>query len=456
MTLKYESEILFDLMKRDGDDAPSGVLPYESELKEKYLKQVEGAYPKLIDYRSEWLNYNLYNHLPADFPMETLSDVTNATVHNVVPYTYRTAILKGNTDENLQSVKMPELTTTGKNLLCVGRGLNDTITYKGLTITRDAVNQTLTINGTATEDNTSQPLEILLYREIKKDERYALSCYLVSGTADRITFRTHEKKWSASMTCELNKPSYKTIDKDVVFNDCSFRVDSGATFKNAVFKVMFEKIDVNSNTTSYEPYKSNILTVNEDVTLCGIGDVKDELNLLTGELTKRIGEVVLDGSDDETWQDFVNKASDNTVAFSLPKSFIQFRAKTTAVLSDKYQFNGSVYNLDDECMGINGDDKHHIQLRISKSKASNIKELKAYLSSNPIKVQGVLETESNKTVELNCINEQGESVSFRPFEGTMHIMTNGTPIKPTATIEVPVEAITQNLMSFANIVEEEK
>ena len=30
MTLKYESEILFDLMKRDGDDAPSYVLTYES------------------------------------------------------------------------------------------------------------------------------------------------------------------------------------------------------------------------------------------------------------------------------------------------------------------------------------------------------------------------------------------------------------------------------------------
>ena len=66
MTLKYESEILFDLMKRDGDDAPSDVLPYESELKEKYLKQVEGAYPKLMDYRSEWLNYNLYQHLPEE------------------------------------------------------------------------------------------------------------------------------------------------------------------------------------------------------------------------------------------------------------------------------------------------------------------------------------------------------------------------------------------------------
>ena len=40
----------------------------------------------------------------------------------------------------------------------------------------------------------------------------------------------------------------------------------------------------------YEPYKTNILTVNEDVTLRSNGDVYDELNLLTGRLTQRIDE----------------------------------------------------------------------------------------------------------------------------------------------------------------------
>ena len=32
MAIKYESEFLFDLMKRDGDEAPSDVLPYESVI----------------------------------------------------------------------------------------------------------------------------------------------------------------------------------------------------------------------------------------------------------------------------------------------------------------------------------------------------------------------------------------------------------------------------------------
>ena len=45
-----------------------------------------------------------------------------------------------------------------------------------------------------------------------------------------------------------------------------------------------------SESTNKEPYKSNILTANEDVTLRSNGDVYDELNLLTGRLTQRINE----------------------------------------------------------------------------------------------------------------------------------------------------------------------
>ena len=40
----------------------------------------------------------------------------------------------------------------------------------------------------------------------------------------------------------------------------------------------------------YEPHRTNILTVNEDVTLRSNGDICDELKVLTGQLTQRIGE----------------------------------------------------------------------------------------------------------------------------------------------------------------------
>ena len=61
----------------------------------------------------------------------------------------------------------------------------------------------------------------------------------------------------------------------------------------------------------------------------------------------------------------------------------------------------------------------------------------------------VLSQEVVKTVDLTVVNQDGEPLSkIKPIEETMHITVSGTPINPTAVLEVPVEAITQNLNSF--------
>ena len=75
------------------------------------------------------------------------------------------------------------------------------------------------------------------------------------------------------------------------------------------------QLEKSSTSTQYEPYKTNILTVNEPVELRGIGKVKDELNLLTGELTQRIGEVVFDGSEDENWH--IDMSSNNVTRLNM-------------------------------------------------------------------------------------------------------------------------------------------
>ena len=111
--------------------------------------------------------------------------------------------------------------------------------------------------------------------------------------------------------------------------------------------------DNSATTTAYEPFKSSILTVNEEVELRSNANVYDELDCLTGKLTKRIGE---DGV--------------------------------------------------------------------------------------------VLSQEVVKTVELTVVNQDGENVSLRPIEGTMHLTTSSETINPLFSGEIPVEAITQNLASF--------
>ena len=130
----YESEVLFQLMEREGFNIPSSVPPYEAEIKVYLINQVKQAYPKLTDYEAEWLLYNYTKHLPAEFPISSVANATSATFENVVPFAYQTAILKGSTKyhdidtgeileafedgRNLElvSVKLPVLKTTGKNL----------------------------------------------------------------------------------------------------------------------------------------------------------------------------------------------------------------------------------------------------------------------------------------------------------------------------------------------------
>ena len=97
MIHQYESEILFKLMERDGFNIPSSVPPYESEIKAYLINQVKLAYPKLTDYEAEWLLYNYTKHLPAEFPISSVSNVTKATFENVVTFAYQSEILKGST-----------------------------------------------------------------------------------------------------------------------------------------------------------------------------------------------------------------------------------------------------------------------------------------------------------------------------------------------------------------------
>ena len=471
MTLKYESEIIKEIVDMRGHE--SSLTHYESECIESWIDEVKGGYPKLVDYQSEWLNYIVENPL-GEFPYVTLSDVTEATVYNVVPYAYRSAVLKGQTlvnsfkdmkylwdsivnqnqfelrndelimlnngasdgrkwvdvpkienikpntlytliftkssplrcqvgtvtedgtamsikdgikvtkttittpnngdirikfninnptneqqeinlgkimllegdytqedipySEGMQSVKMPVLTTVGKNL------------FKGFTKYDYTVDKNVTIkeitNDSLLYSTSTWSTSVVFYIPINGGKSYITSANTTNVIADDFYF-VDELKQIIGTKFSLNKSVTSPINAKFI----KWHVRNANT--NVDCLISNFQLEESTSLTSYEPYKSNILTVNEDVTLRSNGDICDELNLLTGQLTQRIGE---DGV--------------------------------------------------------------------------------------------VLSQEVVKTVDLSCINEQGESVTFRPIEGTMHLMTEGDTIKPLFSGEIPVEAITQNLTSF--------
>ena len=371
MSLKYESELLYDLMKRDGDDAPSDVLPYESELKEKYLNQVVGAYPKLQDYRPEWLNYNLYHHLPSDFPVETVTDVTHATFQNVVPYAYKSAILKGQT---LVNEALIDYMNTANYA-----------TISGDTLTLDLSRQHSIIE--LTKDN---PLLV-------PNEIYTCILYDVVGDTTNVNLSIQN---ASSTKLHLKDVGYKFKFTMGIGNNTTNRLcyvenlvaTSGTvSFKMVLLKGDYTNVDIPYftgmqsvimpvlTTSNEDGTKTNILSCLEPVELGSVGEVKDELNLLTQQLTQRT-ETRPYQEGDELNSEFV-----------------------TDMTNTRYK----------------------------------------------------LAQEVVKTVDLTCLNEQGESVNFMPFEGTMHVSTSSNTLPPLMDMDVPVEATTQNLNSFANMIKEE-
>ena len=103
--MKYQSEIIPEIVEQRGHKKSS--LHYQSECVETWIEEAKGAYPKLGDYQAEWLNYiSILDDTGGSeepeppigaFPYETVSTNTTATVNNVVPYAYKSAILKGST-----------------------------------------------------------------------------------------------------------------------------------------------------------------------------------------------------------------------------------------------------------------------------------------------------------------------------------------------------------------------
>ena len=439
MTLKYESELLFDLMKRDGDNTPSDVLPYESELKEKYLKQVEGAYPKLIDYRSEWLNYNLNNQLPADFPMETLSNVTNATVHNVVPYEYGSAILKGNTSYKVTQYSF----LTGKYLNVSNGSLNDGLSYHLY-----CEDYFLIPKGTQITLRGNNNYKKICYYDVNKNfisgeglptELFTDFTTVIPSNAKYFRFNTSKTNISSSTADYLKI----YIDDDLYLSNEEYIQEQ---------ELISVKMPV-LTTSNEDGTKTNILTVNEDIELRGIGDVKDELNLLTGEVTKRIKKIVLDGS-----QNMHADAQGVYIQVDDMKKVWDYRAIMTCDKLPVFYQQWDLPKVENGIAGYRDTENKYLEQNWIYFKVNNsidVDEVRQILTQNPITVQYKLSVESIKTVDLNCINEQGESVSFRPIEGTMHVSTSSHTIPPLLDMSVPVEATTQNLMSFANIEEEE-
>lgn len=145
------------------------------------------------------------------------------------------------------------------------------------------------------------------------------------------------------------------------------------------------QLEQGSNATPYEDYKTNILRTPEIVTLRSLPNgVRDELSVMTGEYIKRIGEVVLNGSED--WAKGNGSSNDVSSLFyiKIPNAEGGFNSFMCDIIPSIKGFT-PVNGTD----GIYVDGSSDINIRISNSKlvSNDVNGFKQWLSQNPITVQ---------------------------------------------------------------------
>ena len=299
--MKYESELIKEIVDSRGHDKSS--LHYESECGKTWIEEAKGAYPKLCDYEAEWLNYiSILDDIggsekpeppiepdpepPVEpeepetpepeepeppigkFPYVALTDVTEATVHNVVPYAYKSAILKGQTLVNVVSDQ-----GFGGNAMIYEARFIDSRFNTAETFTIFVFNPNITT------------IKVGLFESATS--RWAREDQCIVNNNKRVVYTVPANYYCTYVGFQVNRANDATgfeISLVIVSGDKSILeienyFDGMKTVKMPGLK-----------TTNEDGTKTNILTVNEDVTLRSNGSVCDELDLLTGRLTQRIGE----------------------------------------------------------------------------------------------------------------------------------------------------------------------
>ena len=309
--------------------------------------------------------------------------------------------------EGMQSVKMPVLTTTGKNLFPT----NNFLEY-----------------GTNNQMVGQSTFEVYL-----KSGDYC-SSYVHADDSDKDTILRYKLLDEQDNQVLANGPVNRIF---TIENDGLYKLQFG---RSSIYSGLYTKIQVQleegSVETEYEPYKSNILTVNEDIELRGIGEVKDELDLVTGEVTQRIGEYSLDGSSNNgKWVIRTDVYKEGYIYFQQELNYI-LQSENIAICDRLPYSNQS--NISSEQLRLSVyNNETRIGVRLSESKGvSSLDEFSEYLKSNPIKFKYPLATASIKTVDLSVVNQDGNNTKLSTFNDITHVILSSEGLIPEAELEV--------------------
>lgn len=320
--------------------------------------------------------------------------------------------------EGMASVQMPGLTTTGKNLYHDEGGLTN----------RDINSTTgIELGGNRFIPNAYTRVfpgkTYTLYRE-KAQLNIGLRCYDINKR-----FINTYTPWTSENILVFETPSNCYY---VRFIDENNSLDN----KYAIY------LGNHSSNFEYEPFKSNILTVNEEVELRGIGDVQDTLDCLTGEVTQRTGEIILNGSE----KGWYGSGNDFRIVVSNVKPYQDVKWGQKTIVSNLYpSFEGQ----ETDCYIVT--EWSDSQLRVHDVNLT-LKEFKDKLAKQPLYATFLLSQESIKTVDLTVTNHNGQSVDhLKSFNGGTHVYTSSLDGSLVPSVDISVETDLEETLKMCSL-----
>lgn len=397
----YESDNHFK--KVHGDDIPVGK-HYEADSKNEILSSLTPNYPQLSDYEKEWLYFGDYVYqpgTPVNLEYQATGDIMTATVTNAIPFNYKSVVFKGSTKyREIETGKILDTFNESKNL--------EVVTVKTPILKSVGVNlfdgklesgSFDTNSGTPIPDDKTVRAKNFI--PVEPNKTYIADVGVVKIYYDEFyNYLSQEVKSAKSFTTPKNcyYMKFRLYYSDYADNNLPKQLEEG------------------SSLSSYEPYKENILTVTEAIDLNGIDDVYDEYNALTGVMTQRFKQIILNGS--ENWT--ISTTKENTQIFYTTVNDGKSGGK---IACDKLKKSDGT---DSEVINLTS----KLFVGVLKSKASTVAQFKKYLSSNPITLVYELTNEVTKTV--------GKGHVAKPHDGINHYRTGGATIAPTVNLLIPV------------------
>lgn len=179
-------------------------------------------------------------------------------------------------------------------------------------------------------------------------------------------------------------------------------------------------------TSNEDGTKTNILTVNEDVTLRGIGNVQDTLDLLTGEVISNFETLIIDGT--ENWYKTSNE-TELTIRYRCDNIGVSI-LNNNMCICDNYSV-GDNMSGDGLTVSFNG---KILTYRVLKSKFPTLEDFKKWLNDNHHTFIYQVE-KSVKTVDLNVVDQNNNKIDkIHVFNEVTHVNASSDELTPTVNI----------------------